>query len=257
MDSAHLFTGTTYLGTALLALGFSALVSGTAVAATTVVTPAPAATAPAPTNAGAQAGAQESFVGETQAQQACAAGTVEACHWLAQNYLGQQQYAQAAQYLSKVCYSNSEQAYQSCAALSTLLTDSHFGLNDYPQGIKVGQYLCDHGQSYGCLILSSLYYIGDHVEQNLKTAADYGKRACALKDATGCRQAALAIFSEAYMKRDVELFKESGQYHQAACDLGDQESCTELREYQTKLEQFNLYVQNGQKPAPPTADAAH
>ena len=71
-----------------------------------------------------------------------------------------------------------------------------------------------------------------------------GKRACDLKDATGCRQAALAIFSEAYMRHDLELFKESGKYHRAACDLGDAESCREVQEYDTKLKQFDIYVQN-------------
>lgn len=249
MDSAHHFRGISQLSAALLAFSFSALVGSTAMAATSIVNSAPAAAPAAPA---APTVPTASFDGEALALQACDDGDIEACRLLAQNYLGQQNYAKAAQYLSKVCYSDSDQSYQSCAALSTLLTDSHFGLNDYPQGIKVGDYLCDHGQAYGCLILSSLYYIGDHVEQNLKTAADYGKRACELKDATGCRQAALVIFSEAYMTRNVELFKESGKYHQAACNLGDEESCQEVREYQDKLKQFNMYVQNGNK----TQDAA-
>ena len=242
MDSAHLLSGIPRLGVTFLALGFSAVVGGSAVAATTIVnsTPAPAATT-------APAAPTSSFAGEALALQACNGGDIEACRLLAQNYLSQQNYTKAAQYLSKVCYSDSAQSYQSCAALSTLLTDSHFGLNDYPQGIKVSEYLCERGQPYGCLILSSLYYIGDHVEQDLKTAADYGKRACDLKDATGCRQAALVIFSEAYMTRNVELFKESGKYHQAACNLGDEDSCQEVREYQNKLEQFNMYVQNSKQ----------
>lgn len=250
MNSALQLVSAQRLGAMLLAVGFCAW-TGAALAATTVVN-APAAPAPEATAPSVASNATPSSAPDAQANiaeqvmAACHGGDVEACRILAQNYLSQQQYAQAARYLSKVCYAhpNAELGYQSCAALSTLLTDSSFGLNDYPQGIRVSEYLCNHGQSYGCLLLSSLYYIGDHVEQNLKTAADYGKRACDLKDATGCRQAALAIFSEAYMRHDLELFKESGKYHRAACDLGDAESCREVQEYDTKLKQFDIYVQN-------------
>ena len=187
----------------------------------------------------------EAFVNENSAIRQCQNGAIESCQFLAQNYLALQRYDQAAQYLSEVCYSPSHNAMKTCAALTTILTDPAYGLNDYTQGIKVGEHLCSNNNAYGCLLLSTLYFMGDHVPQDLPKASEYGIKACNLSDATGCRQVALIRYAEAYVLKDVNRAADSFTYHQQACNLGNQESCDDYNTRETKLDQFKLYVASG------------
>lgn len=183
----------------------------------------------------------------SQLQASCDNGRLTACSMLAQNYLGQKNYAKAAENLSKVCYSNSPDSFKSCAALTTLLTDSAYGLNDFPSGIRVSEYLCDHSNAYGCLLLSKLYFIEDQVKQDLTKAKTYGEKACSLGDAIGCRQVAVILYSEASALKDPSLAEQSFAFHKAACDLGNKESCNEYSQYERKMEDFRLFVQHSKQ----------
>ncbi|MCK0535890.1 MULTISPECIES: hypothetical protein [unclassified Anaerobiospirillum] len=187
--------------------------------------------------------AAESFKGQKAAIEQCEAGKVESCNYLAQYYLDNKNYAEAAKYLSRICYSDSPDALRTCAALTTMLTDSNFGINDYASGIKIGDYLCSKNDPYGCLLLSNAFFIGNHVEQDLVRASKYAQRACDLKDPVGCRQLAVITFSEAYVLKDVKVAQLSFKYHKDACDLGNQDSCADYAEFDDKMDQFQRYVQ--------------
>ncbi len=192
--------------------------------------------------------AQAATETENQLIASCNQGNVQSCNVLAQTYLTQKQYVQAANYLTKVCYSKSPDAINTCAALMTMLIDPTYGVNDFIQGIKIGDYLCHNNNSYGCLLLSTIYFEGNRVPQDLQKASTYAKRACELKDATGCRQYAMITFTAAYILKDINLAEESYKYHRYACELGNKDSCTELQQYPTKIEEFRLYAQSPNAP---------
>ena len=196
------------------------------------------------------------FQGENEVIAKCNQGDLASCNMAAQGYLEEHNYAQAVTYLNKLCYSHSPDSLKACALEMTLLTDANYGINNIPEGVKVGEYLCQNQNSYGCLLLSSLYFNGNQIQQDLNKASDYAKIACQLKDATGCRQAALITFTAAYVLKDVNLAEESYTYHRAACNIGNQQSCADLQQFEKKIEEFKLYAAtpaNNQPAAPAPA----
>lgn len=219
MANAHTFVGAKSLIKMASILGFSALMG---------------------LSLSAQA---QKFQGQDEAVTQCELGQIESCNYLAQNYLNQHQYQQAAKYLSKICYSNSPDALKTCAALTSILTEDVFGIKDYAQGIKVADYLCSKQSAYGCLILSDAYFLGTNVPQDLVKASQYAQKSCDLKDPLGCRQLAIITFSEAYVLKDPKVAQLSFKYHQDACQLGNKDSCADFAQYDEKIEQFQRYVQ--------------
>lgn len=191
--------------------------------------------------------AQELFRGENRAIVACEAGRLDSCNFVAQNYLNLQYYGDAARYLTKICFSNDPNALKICKAAATLYTDPSYKISDYTEGGKIADYLCSKNDSYGCLLLSNMYFIGDHVEQDLVKASQYGQKACDLHDPIGCRQLAIITFSEAYVLKDSRIAELSFTYHQKACDLGEQDSCYDLQLRDEKLEQFKRFVENSRR----------
>lgn len=187
--------------------------------------------------------AKENFKGEQDAIIKCETGSMADCNYLAQNYLNRKEYQHATKYLTKICYSNDEAALKTCTAVATLLTDSTYGINDYKRGTEISEYLCDRGDSYGCLLLSNLYFLGEHVDQDLVLAGKYGQKACDLNDPVGCRQVAVITFSEAYVLKDIKIAQLSYEYHKRACELGNNDSCEDIEDYQTKIDQFKAFVQ--------------
>lgn len=172
----------------------------------------------------------------------CNSGDLSSCNAAAQGYLEEKKFPEAVTYLDKLCYSQSPDALKACALEMTLLTEASYGINNVAEGIKVGEFLCQQQNAYGCLLLSNLYFYGTKVKQDLNTASSYAKQACQLQDATGCRQAALITFTAAYILKDVALAEESYNYHRAACDIGNQQSCNDLQQKDQKMEQFKLYA---------------
>ena len=204
----------------------------------------------------------QAFTGEQEYIKACQAGQLEQCNVLAQIYLQNKDYRNAATHLEKICADtmkeNSPLHKQTCSLLLTMLTDEEYGIMDYQKGMIWGDHICAHSNAFGCLLMSNIFFTGKHVNADLNKASEYAKRACALKDGTGCRQAALITFTAAYIQKDVNLAEESYKYHQAACDVGNQASCNDLQHYQQKMEEFKLYAQtpdaNAQpQPAQPAA----
>lgn len=192
----------------------------------------------------------EQFQNEDAAVKKCEAGDVASCSFLAQNYLNLHDYPKTEYFLTKVCYSQSPDAEKSCSALTTILTDPTYKLNNYKKGVTVAEYLCDNNSSYGCMMLSTLYFVGEHVPQSLEKAKDYGNKACQLRDATGCRQVALVTFSEAYVLHDLKRADQAFSFYKKACDLGDKDSCEEFSKYKSKMEQFTRYVESNRDKAP-------
>lgn len=191
--------------------------------------------------------AQENFAGHDAAVAQCDAGNIESCNFLAQNFLNVHHYTEASKYLTKICYSDSPDALRSCAALTSILTEKIFGINDYQQGLKIADYLCSRKGSYGCLLLSDAFFLGTNAPQDLVKASQYAQMACELKDPLGCRQLAVITFSEAYVLKDPKVAQLSFKYHQDACNLGNQDSCADFAQYDKKLEQFQRFVESGAK----------
>ena len=195
--------------------------------------------------------AKENFKGEQDAIIKCETGSMAECNFLAQQYLERKEFQHAAKYLTKICYSDDPAALKTCTAVATLFTDSTYNLNDYARGTQIADYLCEKGDAYGCLLLSNLYFLGEHVDQDLVKAGEYGQKACNLKDPTGCRQLAVITFSEAYVLKDIKIAKLSFEYHKRACDLGNQDSCDDVADYDLKIKQFESFVeQEAKKNAP-------
>lgn len=188
--------------------------------------------------------AQENFAGHDAAVAQCEAGNIESCNFLAQNFLNVHQYTEASKYLTTICYSDTPDALRSCAALTSILTEPVFGINNYQQGLKIADYLCSKNGSYGCLLLSDAYFLGTNVSQDLVKASQYAQKACDLKDPLGCRQLAIITFSEAYVLKDTKIAQLSFKYHQDACNLGNKDSCADFAQHNEKLEQFQRFVQS-------------
>ncbi len=186
---------------------------------------------------------EENFKGEQNAIIKCETGSMVDCNFLAENYLNRKEYLHATKYLTKICYSNDDAALKTCTAVATLLTDSTYGINDYKRGTEIADYLCNRGDAYGCLLLSNLYFLGEHVEQDLIKAGQYGQKACDLNDPVGCRQVAVITFSEAYVLKDIKIAQLSFEYHKRACELGNNDSCEDIEDYQDKINQFKAFVQ--------------
>lgn len=195
------------------------------------------------------------FKGEAAVIDQCQKGDLNQCQIAVQNYISEKKFPQAVTILNRMCGSNHAEAAKACALEMTLLIDPEYGLNNVQEGVRLGDMLCVQKQPYGCLLLSNLYFSGHQVKQDLQLASDYAKRACELKDAVGCRQAALISFTTAYVLKDVDLAKEAYTYYRRACDLGNKESCLESEQAQQKLEDFRLYATTPSEQAPMNAPA--
>lgn len=182
------------------------------------------------------------FQGETAVINQCQKGDLNKCQIAVQNYISEKKYPQAVNVLNRMCGTEHPDAHKACALEMTLLIEPTYGLNNVQEGVKIGEMLCVKKHPYGCLLLSNLYFGGHQVKQDLNLASDYAKRACGLKDAVGCRQAALISFTTAYVLKDVALAEEAYTYYRKACELGNQESCLEAEQYQQKMEDFKLYA---------------
>lgn len=176
----------------------------------------------------------------------CMQGDLEACNILGQLFLEQQIYPQAATYFEKVCYSESRESSKACAALTTLLTYDNYNMLDITKGHNVAKYLCEEkGVSFGCLALSQLYLRPELKDAN--SSFDYAQKACELNDATGCKQVALTIYSQAFGQRDIKKAMIAFEFYKKACELGDADSCETYGPHQEKLQQFQLYIERTQQ----------
>lgn len=171
----------------------------------------------------------------------CAKGEFKSCNYLVQFNLAQQQYATAATYLEKLCYSQDPNASQSCAALTALLMDESYKILDINKALTVAKHLCeDQGIAFGCIALSQMYVRPDN--KDFQKAMQYAEKACDLEDATGCKQIAISLYTEAYAEKDEAKAAEAFDFYKRACDLGDTASCKTYEPHKEKLQQFHRYV---------------
>lgn len=173
----------------------------------------------------------------------CEQGNLDACNTLAQVHLENQLYPQAAKYLEKLCYSQSPNAAQSCAALITLLTYENYQMMDLDKGQQIAEYLCkDQQVAFGCTALSRLFFRSD--KHDSEKSIQYAKLACDLQDAAGCTQAAIVLYTEAYMEKNLDKATMAFEFYGRACELGDQDACKTYAPHEEKLEQFKNYMSN-------------
>lgn len=171
----------------------------------------------------------------------CEQGNLDACNTLAQLHLENQLYPQAAKYLEKLCYSQSPNAAQSCAALTTLLTYENYQMMDLKKGQQVAEYLCnDQHVAFGCTALSRLFFRSENHDS--EKAIQYAQLACDLQDASGCTQAAFVMYTEAYAEKDLDKATKAFEFYGRACELGDQDACKTYAPHEEKLEQFKNYM---------------
>lgn len=177
-----------------------------------------------------------------QSIQLCNQGNINQCKILADQYLAAREYEEAAKYLQKVCYANSADSLRVCAGLSTLLMNPNYGIEDYKRGMEIATYLCNNNYSYGCNLVSDMFFKGQATETNLDEAFKYGKKSCDLSDSTGCSQAGLVTYTSAYLEKDIAKAEQAFQFYKKACDLGDQTACKEYAEAPNKLDAFKRFV---------------
>lgn len=196
--------------------------------------------------------AQEKALLETEDvklwSQQCDAGKYSYCGLLAQVFLDQKMYERASTYLEKVCYSNSPEANTACAGLTSLLSFEEYDVMNLKKAQEVARHLCDtKSVPFGCLALSQLYLRPEFKDPN--SSFDYAQKACELNDATGCKQVALTIYSQAFGQKDIYKAQQAFEFYKKACELGDEDSCKTYEPHAEKLKQFQLYVERSNEQA--------
>lgn len=165
----------------------------------------------------------------------CTDNNLSQCVTLGAHKWGDEKYQEAVVLFNKACNAGITIA---CLKKAYVYEDEAWDEHDSQKAEEIYTYIyprafekCKNGKASECVVVGEMYFYGDSVKENIRTAATYYKKACELKDSMGC-----SIFAELYDEdawHSGHLDHDSQKallYYGKACQFGDADSCKTVEE---------------------------